>query len=63
MVRSACTWNWETRIAYRILVGISLGKCPLKDRRKHENNIKIDLRETGCEDGTGKGSCPTLPQY
>jgi hypothetical protein len=25
---------------------------------KKENNIKMSLREIGCEDGTGSGSCP-----
>jgi hypothetical protein len=51
MMGSACSCDGETRIAYQIPVGKSLGKCPLKDRRRCEDNIKIHLRETGCEDG------------
>jgi hypothetical protein len=38
----------EKRNAYRILVGKSEGKRPLRrPRRRRVDNIKIDLRETG----------------
>jgi hypothetical protein len=36
---------WETRNAYRILIGKSEGKRPLERRRRRwVNNIKMDLR-------------------
>jgi hypothetical protein len=38
----------EIRSAYKILVGKSEGKRPLgRPRRRSEDNIKMDLRETG----------------
>jgi hypothetical protein len=38
----------EKRNAYRILVGKLEGKRPLgRQRRRWENNIKMDLREIG----------------
>jgi hypothetical protein len=38
----------ETRSAYIILVGKPEGKRPLgRPRRRWEDNIKVDLRETG----------------
>ena len=38
--------------AYRILVGKPEGKKPFgKPRRRWEDNIKIDLREVGCDPG------------
>jgi hypothetical protein len=38
----------EKRIAYRILVGMPERKRPLgRSIRRWEDNIKIDLRETG----------------
>jgi hypothetical protein len=41
----------EKSNAYRILVGKPEGKRPLGSiRRMWENNIKIDLRETGWDD-------------
>jgi hypothetical protein len=40
-----CTCSWDGGVEK------SLGKCPLKDRRSFEGNLKFDLRETGCEDG------------
>jgi hypothetical protein len=44
----------ETRNAYRNLVGKLLGKCPLGSlRRRQKYNIKMDLREIGCEEGSG----------
>jgi hypothetical protein len=41
----------ETRNAYRILVMISLGKGAFRRSRIWEGNIKMDYRQTGCEDG------------
>ena len=42
----------KSRIAYRILVGKPGGKRPLgRSRRRWEDNIKMDLREVGCEPG------------
>ena len=38
--------------AYRVLVGKPEGKRPLgRPRRRWEDNIKIDLREVGCDPG------------
>jgi hypothetical protein len=38
------------RIVYRVLVGKSEGKSPLgKPRRRWEDGIRMDLRETGWE--------------
>ena len=40
------------RNAYRILVGKPEGKRPLwRPRRRWEDNIKMDLREVGCDAG------------
>jgi hypothetical protein len=40
----------EGRGVYRVLVGKPEGKIPLgKPRRRWENNIRMDLREVGCE--------------
>jgi hypothetical protein len=40
--------RWENRHAYRIFVGKTEGKRPLgRTRRRLEDNIKIDLTETG----------------
>jgi hypothetical protein len=40
----------EKRIAYRILVGKPEGKRPLgRPRHKWVNNIKMDLRNIGCD--------------
>ena len=42
----------QSRNAYRILVGKPEGKRPLgRPRRRWEDNIKIDLREVGCDPG------------
>jgi hypothetical protein len=39
----------EKRYAYRVLAGKPEGKKPLgRDRRRWQDNIKMDLRETGC---------------
>ncbi|KAJ4450575.1 hypothetical protein ANN_02002 [Periplaneta americana] len=41
----------ESRNAYRLLVGRPEGKRPLeRPRRRWEDNIKMDLREVGCDD-------------
>ncbi|KAJ4443792.1 hypothetical protein ANN_05572 [Periplaneta americana] len=41
----------ESRNAYRVLVGRPEGKRPLGGpRRRWEDNIKMDLREVGCDD-------------
>ncbi|KAJ4435663.1 hypothetical protein ANN_18279 [Periplaneta americana] len=41
----------ESRSAYRVLVGRPEGKRPLgRPRRRWEDNIKMDLREVGCDD-------------
>jgi hypothetical protein len=44
----ACSTNVEKRNEYKILVGKPEGKRPLGGpRRRWEDNIKMDLRETG----------------
>ncbi|KAJ4431656.1 hypothetical protein ANN_20255 [Periplaneta americana] len=41
----------ESRNAYRVLVGRPEGKRPLgRPRRRWEDNIKMNLREVGCDD-------------
>ena len=40
----------QSRNAYRVLVGKPGGKRPLgRPRRRWEDNIKLNLREVGCE--------------
>ena len=42
----------QFRNAYRVLVGKPEGKRPLgRPMRRWENNIKMDLREVGCDPG------------
>ena len=48
-------WTWhvarmgERRDVYRVLVGKPEGKRPLgRQRRRWEDNIKVDLQEVGC---------------
>ena len=42
----------HSRNAYRVLVGKPEGKRPLgRPRRRWEVNIKMDLREVGCDRG------------
>ena len=42
----------QFRNAYRVLVGKPESKRPLaRPRRRWKDNIKIDLREVGCETG------------
>jgi hypothetical protein len=51
------TWSFnlreehgERRGVYRVLVGMPEGKRPLgRPRRRWEDNIKVDLRETGID--------------
>jgi hypothetical protein len=39
---------WEERVVHRVLVGKPEGKRPLEEpRRRWEDNIKIELQETG----------------
>jgi hypothetical protein len=47
-VSGACSTHGEERNAYRIFVGKPEGKRPLgRPRRRWEDNIKMELRETG----------------
>ena len=42
----------QSRNAYRILLGKPEGIRPLgRPRRRWEDNIKMDLREVGCDPG------------
>ena len=42
----------QSRNAYRLLVGKPEGKRPPgRPKRKWEDNIKMDLREVGCDPG------------
>ena len=42
----------QSRNAYRVLVGKPEGKRPLgRPIRRWEDNIKMDLREVGCDTG------------
>ena len=42
----------QPRNAYRVLVGKPERKRPLgRPRRRWEDNIKMDLREVGCDPG------------
>ena len=42
----------QFRNAYRVLVGKPESKRPLRrPRRRWEGNIKMDLREVGCDPG------------
>jgi hypothetical protein len=49
-VGRSCSTSWETRNAYRILVGKSEGKRP-QERPRHRwaNNIKMYLRVIGWD--------------
>jgi hypothetical protein len=45
----ACSAYGDKRGVYRVLVGTPEGKKPLaRPRRRWEDNIKMDLQETGC---------------
>ena len=42
----------DSRNAYRVLVGRTEGKRPSgRPRRRWEDNVKMDLREVGCDAG------------
>ena len=42
----------QSKNAYRVLVGKPEGERPLgRPRRRWEDNIKMDLREVGCDPG------------
>ena len=42
----------QSRNAYRVLVGKHVGKRPSgMPRRRWEDNIRMDLREVGCDPG------------
>jgi hypothetical protein len=45
-------WHaWGRRGVYRVLVGRPEGKTPLgRPRRRWEDNIKMDFRETGIDE-------------
>jgi hypothetical protein len=44
-----CNTHGDKRNAYRVLVGKSEGKRPLRrPRSRYEDNIKMGLREIGC---------------
>jgi hypothetical protein len=46
----ACSTNGEKMNAYRILVRKPEGKRPLgRSRRRWVDNVKMNLRETGCD--------------
>ena len=45
----------QSRNAYRVLVGKSLRKRPFgRPRYRWKDNIKLDLREVGCDHGDWK---------
>ena len=57
--RDEITGEWKklelSRNAYRVLVGKSEGKGPLwKLWSRWEDNLKMDLREVGCDAGDWK---------
>ena len=42
----------QSKNPYRVLVGKPEGKRPLgRPKRRREDNIKMDLREVGCDPG------------
>jgi len=49
MIRT-CSTHGDMRNAYKILVGKPEGRRPLeKTKRRWEDNMRMDLRETGWE--------------
>ena len=47
-----CSTYGAVRKVYRVSVGKPEGKRPLgRSRRRWEDNIKMDLREVGCDPG------------
>ena len=54
----------ESRNAYRVLVGKPEGKRPLgRQRHRWEDNIKIDLREVGCDSRDWKALAEDRDQW
>ena len=54
----------QSRNAYRHLVGKHEGKKPLgRPRRRWEDNIKMDLREVGCDLGEWKDLAEDRDQW
>jgi hypothetical protein len=50
-VGGTCSKHGEGRGVYRVLIGRPEDKRPLRrPRRKWEDNIKVDLRETGIDE-------------
>jgi hypothetical protein len=50
-VGETCSTHGEGRDVYRVLIGRPEGKRPLRrPRRRWEDNIKMDLRETGIDE-------------
>ena len=50
VVGGSCSTCGESRDVYWVLVGKLEGKSPLgRTRRRWEDNIKMDLKEMGCE--------------
>ena len=48
----------QSRNAYTVLVGKPEGKRPLgRPRRRWDDNIKMDLREVGCDPGDWIALC------
>jgi hypothetical protein len=48
-------WAWEKRSGYRVLAGKPKGKRPLGiPRYGWEDNIRMNLRETGLEEECGR---------
>ena len=54
----------QSRNAYRVLAGRPEGKRPLgRPRRRWEDNIKMDLREVGCDPGEWKDLAEDRDQW
>ena len=54
----------QSRNAYRVLVGKPEGKRPLgRPRRRWEDNIKMNLREVGCDPGEWMDIAEDRDQY
>ena len=54
----------QSRNAYRVLVGKSEGKRPLgRPRHRWEDNIKMDLREVGCDPGEWRALAEDMDQW
>ena len=54
----------QSRNAYRVLVGKPEGNRPLgRPRRRWEDDIKMDLREVGCDPGEWKDLAEDRDQW